>query len=170
MTDPLVGSPGDRLLSWTRRATSFSACLATALLLSSSCVTGQETDLVLPSTRLMKEQGLALYRDLNSIAKGETPYDREKVVHSLSILTSTSSKIVDVFPESSRDKISSGSRYKASPKIWETRSDFDGRAIELSRLLAALAGKVGSLEETKATAASINAACNNCHEVYRLRQ
>jgi cytochrome c556 len=125
---------------------------------------------LLPSTVLMRQQGTLLYRGVNSIVKGEAPYEQAKVDELLRDLAATSVKISGAFPESSKGKESPGSRYAASPKVWETRSDFDAKAANMVKVMQGVQGKPKSLDDLKVAATTIGGACDSCHETYRVRK
>jgi len=126
-----------------------------------------QTDL-LPSTVLMREQSQALYRDLNTMAKGEAPYDKAKAEAALAKLKDTSSRIVAAFPESSKGKTSPNGRYSASPKVWDNKDDFAMRAANMAK--AVNGAKAGTLDELKSSYPAMNDACNACHETFRQRK
>jgi len=124
---------------------------------------------VLPGTTLMGEQAQAMYRDLNSMVKGDSPYDKAKADAAIAKLKDTSARIPAAFPESSKGKKSPNARYTASPKIWENPDAFKAKAAVLSKAIGDSAGKVGTLDGLKAAYPVINSACNSCHEDYRVR-
>jgi cytochrome c556 len=125
---------------------------------------------LLPSTVLMRQQGTLVYRTLNSMVKGDTPYDQTKVDELLRDLNTSAAKISAAFPASDKGKESQGSRYVASPKIWETRADFDAKAATMVKVVQDVQGKPKSLDELKVAATAINGACDACHDAYRLRK
>ena len=141
---------------------------ATLLGIGATSVSAQSGQL--PSTTLMKEQGAAMYGILNRMAKGEMPYDQAKVDEALAKLATTSANIPKAFPESSKGKSSPDTRYYASPKVWETRSDFEEYAANVSKAVQDSRGKVKNLDTLKAGYDEINDHCNGCHNDYRLRR
>jgi cytochrome c556 len=147
-----------------RRATFLS--LSIAVLLASSAI-AQE---VLPSTALMGEQANYLYRELNSMVKGEKPFDASKADQMVANLITTARKIPTTFTADLKGKSSANSRYAASPKVWENKPDFDSHAAKLLQVLEENRSKVQTLEGLKAAYPAINGACNSCHETYRSRK
>lgn len=125
---------------------------------------------LLPSTVLMREMGTTVYRNLNSIAKGDTPYDQAKVDQLLRELAVSAAKIPAAFPASEKGKESQGSRYASSPKVWETRADFDAKAANMLKVVQDVQGKPKSLADLKLAATAVNGACDACHEPYRIRK
>jgi cytochrome c556 len=140
--------------------------LSVAGVLSSS-VMAQE---VLPSTALMGEQANYLYRELNSMVKGEKPFDASKADQMVANLIATARKIPTTFTADLKGKSSANSRYAASPKVWEDKADFDGHAAKLLQVLEENRSKVQTLDGLKTAYPAINGACNGCHETYRARK
>jgi len=125
---------------------------------------------LLQSTVLMRQLGTTVYRNVNSIVKGETPYDQAKVDQLLKDLSASAAKISAAFPAGDKGKESQGSRYVASPKVWETRADFDAKAANMVKVAQEAQAKSKSLDDFKVAAAAINAACDSCHDTYRVRK
>ena len=60
---------------------------------------------------------------------------------------------------------------RATPKIWQTKSDFDAKAAEFGKAVADNRGKAkSSLDGLKAAMGGVFKACDNCHEDYRQPQ
>jgi len=134
------------------------------------CTTAVAQSEVLPSTALMRTQSQHLYRTLNRMVRGEEPYDQAKVEAAFAGLAGTSAKIPSAFPESSQGKISAESNYQASPKVWETKADFDARAAALAKAIEDNRGKVTTLDGLKVAYPLVSGRCDACHETYRLRK
>lgn len=128
----------------------------------------QET--MLPSTTLMREQAQLLYRDLGAMMKGEAPFSAERAERNIARLIETSQKIPSAFPESSKGRMTPEARYAASPKVWETRADFEARAATLVSELKATQASFQTLDGLKVAYPRVNEACNGCHTVYRERR
>ena len=124
---------------------------------------------LLPSTVLMRDMANSLYRDLNSMVKGEASFDAKKAENSIRNLSAGAEKISATFPPSLKGKSSKGGRYAASPKIWENKADFDAQAAKLVQILQESQPKAKTLEGLRAVYPNVNNACNSCHETYRLR-
>ena len=125
---------------------------------------------LLPSTVLMREQGQLAYRDLNGMVKGDAAFDKAKVEDLLAKLSTTSTKIPDAFPESSKGKKSAEPKYSSSPKVWEQAADFKAKGEKLKQVVDSYRGKIDTLDQLKAAYPAINNSCNSCHETYRLRE
>ena len=124
----------------------------------------------LPSTKLMSEQSQYLYRGLNLMVKGETPYDQGKADELFGKLIETAAKIPAAFPESSKGHAPPDARYSASPKVWENKADFEAHAAKLAKTLHDNRSKAKTLDGLKAAYSEVNGACNSCHDTYRLRK
>lgn len=125
---------------------------------------------VLPSTALMREQSQALYRDLNTMAKGEAPYDKAKAEAAIAKLKETSARIPAAFPESSKGKATPNGRYSASEKVWSDKAEFSTRAANMVKVINDNGSKVDTLDGLKAAYTVINNTCNACHDEFRLRK
>ena len=125
---------------------------------------------VLSSTKLMREQGQAMYRVLNGMVKGEIPYDQTKANEALASLTASAPKIPEAFPASIKGKTTADSRFSSSSKIWENRADFEEYAKNLAKAIAENRGKVTSLEGLKAAFPALSDNCTGCHNDYRVRK
>ncbi|MDF2117552.1 cytochrome c [Roseiarcaceae bacterium H3SJ34-1] len=141
--------------------------LATAFAAAGSVMAQSE---LLQSTVLMRQQGTLVYRNLNSMVKGDAPYDQAKVDEILRDLGASAAKISAAFPASDKGKESQGSRYVASPKVWEARADFDAKAANMVKVMQDVQGKPKSLDQLKVAATAINGACDACHDTYRIRK
>jgi cytochrome c556 len=125
---------------------------------------------MLPSTELMREQGIALYRGLNEFVKQQAPFDAAAVDRHMAALIATAERIPAAFPESSKGKMSANTRYSASQKVWANRQDFERHAAKLAEVLRGNREKAATLDGLKEVYATINDTCNSCHDTYRLRK
>jgi cytochrome c556 len=104
-------------------------------------------------------------RILVRIMRGDEPYDAAKVNAAFAQFAETAQKLPNLFPDNSK----SGGRTKATPKIWQTRGDFDAKIAAFAKVVAEHRDKVRSADEVKAALPAIGRACDNCHEQYRGR-
>jgi cytochrome c556 len=125
---------------------------------------------VLSGTAIMRDMAQPMYRVLNRMVKGELPYDQSKADEALTAIVALTPKIPSAFPASNKGKVTPDSRYAASPKVWETRADFEEYAANLSKAISDNRSKVKSLAGLKDAFKEINDACNGCHSDYRTRQ
>jgi cytochrome c556 len=61
------------------------------------------------------------------------------------------------------------SDYDASPKIWQSKTDFDAKVANFTKALADNQGKAKDLETLKVAYKNIGGACDACHETYRVK-
>jgi cytochrome c556 len=113
----------------------------------------------------MKKIGGAM-GGLAGIAKGEKPYDAEVVKASLATISETIKVFPTYFPAGSETDSD-----EASPKIWESKADFEAKAAQLASDADAL------LAQLPADQAAVGAAmgvlgkdCGACHESYRIKK
>jgi cytochrome c556 len=144
------------------------ALVATAAFACMTSATAQSS--LLPSTTLMRSMGSALYRDMTRMARGEDPFDQAKAQAAISRLIEDSKKTAGAFPETSKGKVSPETRYSASPKVWEDKAGFNTQIDRLAKALQENSDKVKTLDGLKAANTAINAACNGCHEGFRVRR
>jgi cytochrome c556 len=146
---------------------SYAACLTISIFVFSSAALAQEE---LPSTALMGEQAEHMYGGLNSMVKGEQPFDAAKADRLIAALISTARRIPSTFTENLKGRSSPKSRYSASSKVWENKADFDAHATKLVQSLEENRSKVSTLDGLKAAYSAINSECTSCHSAYRVRK
>ena len=139
-----------------------------AAAIGATAVWAQST--ALPSTTIMKELGQSAYGVLNRMVKGEIPYDQAKADEALAKMAAAAPKIPEAFPASSKGKSTPDSRFQASSKVWDTRSDFEEYAANLTKAITDNRGKVTSLDGLKAAYPALVENCDGCHKDYRLRK
>jgi cytochrome c556 len=99
------------------------------------------------------------------MTKGETPFDAAKVEAAFNQWATTAEKFPALFPDDSK----TGGETRASPKIWQAKSDFDAKAAAFGKAVAENREKaVASLDGLKASVPVVGKTCDNCHEDYRL--
>jgi cytochrome c556 len=100
-----------------------------------------------------------------AMMKGQAPFAAAKVDAAFAQWADTAQKLPGLFPDNSK----SGQKTRAAPKIWMTKSDFDGKAAEFGKVVAENRDKAkGSLDGLRAAIPAIGNACDNCHKDYRL--
>ncbi|HSD37861.1 MAG TPA: cytochrome c [Rhodocyclaceae bacterium] len=100
---------------------------------------------------------------LNSMAKGDTPFNKETAANSAEFVNLLAPQIWVGFAAGS-DK---GLPTRANAKIWSDAEGFKAaqeKLLVITRKLPAAAGDATSL---KAALADIGGACKNCHDNYR---
>ena len=99
--------------------------------------------------------------------KGETPFEAAKVEAAFAQWKETAEKLPGLFPDSSK----TGGETRATPKVWQTKSDFDAKAAAFAKSVADnRASAVASLDGLKAAIPVVGKTCDNCHEDYRAPQ
>lgn len=98
--------------------------------------------------------------------KGETPFDAVKVEAAFAQWKETAEKLPGLFPDNSKT-----GETRATPKVWQTKSDFDAKAADFAKVVAANRDKAKeSLDGLKAAIPVVGKTCDNCHEDYRAPQ
>lgn len=124
---------------------------------------------VLPSSATMREMAGIIYGQYGRIAKGEAPFDAAKVAALYATLTQAAAKAGDSFPATIKGKTSVNSRYAASPKVWDMPNEFNAEVAKLNKTIQDNKGNIATEAGFKTANAAINAACNSCHDTFRLR-
>jgi cytochrome c556 len=141
------------------------AISALAVLLGAGAVIAQ-SDPIAARKALMKENNDGA-RALVQMIRGQAPFDAAKVEAAFTQWADTAQKLPGLFPPNSK----TGQDTRATPKIWETKADFDAKSVEFGKAVADNKAKaVASLDGLKAAISVVGAACDNCHKDYRARQ
>jgi cytochrome c556 len=97
--------------------------------------------------------------------RGQAPFDAKKVEAAFTQWADTAKAFPTLFPENAK----SGGDSRASPSIWLDKEDFEAKAADFGKAVAANRAKaVASLDGLKAAIPAVGKACDNCHEDYRL--
>lgn len=114
---------------------------------------------------LMKQNGAAMGL-ISKMAKGDIPFDAEKVKTALQTFSDVGKAFPAEFPVGSENDTKT-----ASPKIWENMDDFKAKSAKLTEnadaALAALPMDVAALAPVVAT---IGGDCGACHKDYKLKE
>ena len=105
-------------------------------------------------------------RNLVRITRGEEPYDAAKVNAAFAQWAETAQKFGALFPDNSK----TGGNTRATPKVWQTRSDFEAKIADFAKAVADNRDKAKNVEEVKVALAAVGKTCDGCHEQYRARQ
>jgi cytochrome c556 len=144
-------------------STALAVAAVAMVTLAATAVMGQQ-DPIAARKALMKQNNDHA-RTLVQITRGQAPFDAAKVEEALTQWAETARVFPALFPDNSR----SGQETRASPKIWESKSDFDAKAAAFGKAVADNRDKAkASLDGLKAAFALIGRTCDNCHEDYRL--
>src|ERR1043166_4862506 len=71
-------------------------------------------------------------RNLVKMTRGEEPYDAVKVNAAFAQWAETAQRLPNLFPDNSK----TGGETRATPKVWETRSDFDAKIAAFGKVVA----------------------------------
>lgn len=141
--------------------------IAGALLLGIGAVAAQQ-DIVNQTQSLMKANGRNLGAVLSATVKGDKPYDQAAIDAALAQLDDTAKKLPTLFPDSVKGLKPEGD-FSSSPKIWESRGDFDAHIASFAKVVTEAKAKVKDLDSLKATLPGIGKECGSCHETFRLK-
>src|SRR4051794_3286208 len=93
---------------------------------------------------------------LVQMMRGRAPFEPGKVEAAFNQWADTAQKLPGLFPPDSK----TGQKTRATPKIWETKSDFDAKAAEFGKAVADNKAKsVASLDGLKAGVSAVGRAC-----------
>lgn len=138
---------------------------ALAVSLGAGAVIAQ-SDPIAARKALMKENNDHA-RALVQMMRGQAPFDAAKVETAFAQWADTAHKLPGLFPDNSK----TGQDTRATPKIWETKADFDQKAAAFGKAVADNKAKaVASLDGLKAAVSVVGRACDDCHKDYRASQ
>jgi cytochrome c556 len=101
--------------------------------------------------------------NLVKMTRGEAPYDAAKVNAAFAQWAETAQKFPALFPDNSK----TGGNTRATPKVWETRSDFEAKVAAFGKAVADNRDKAKNVDELKVALAAVGKTCDGCHEPYR---
>ena len=102
-------------------------------------------------------------RNLVKMTRGEEPYDAAKVNAAFAQWAETAQKFAALFPDNSK----TGDNTRATPKIWENRSDFEAKVAAFGKAVADNRDKAKNVDELKVALGNVSKTCDSCHELYR---
>jgi cytochrome c556 len=102
-------------------------------------------------------------RNIVKMTRGEDPFDAAKVNAAFAQWAETAQKLPSLFPDSSKT-----GETRASPKIWDNRSDFEAKIAAFAKAVADNRDKAKSLDELKIAFPIVSKACDGCHDEYRV--
>ncbi len=141
------------------------AVAAIIVAVATSAVIAQSDPIAMRKS-LMKENNDHA-RTMVQTIRGQLPFDAGKVDAAFVQWADTAQKLPGLFPDNSK----TGQKTRATPKIWQTKSDFDAKAAEFGKAVADNRDKgKASLDGLKAAIGTVGKACDNCHEDYRAPQ
>src|SRR3954470_19082697 len=142
--------------------------VAAAVLALGASVVAAQQDVAVTQQNQMKDQGKYMYGVVLKMVKGDTPFDQAGAEAALKALGDSVAKIPAVFATNPKQDVVNAT-YGSSQKIWQNKSDFDSKVPPVSKAIAAVKGKIRDVASLKVAYDSINRACNECHETYRVK-
>ena len=61
-----------------------------------------------------------------------------------------------------------GAEYVASPKVWESKADFDSKVPAVVKQITDLKGQIKDVDGLKVAWKQLNDKCDGCHDTYRI--
>ena len=106
-------------------------------------------------------------RVLVQMMRGQTPYDAGKIDPIFDQWAETAQKLPGLFPDNSK----TGGETRATPKIWQTKADFDAKDAAFGKATADNRAQAkASLDGLKAAVTAVGKTCDDCHGDYRARR
>jgi len=137
------------------------------LLLGAGAALAQQ-EIAVQQDNLMRAQAKHLYNVVLKMVKGEIPYNQAAVDTAIKELEESVGKIATVFATNPKEDVVEAT-YGSSQKIWQNKADFDSKISPVTKAIADVKGKIKNKASLKVAYDSINARCNDCHEIYRLK-
>ncbi len=144
------------------------AIAVAALLATGSAVLAQQ-DLVVQRHAVMRNHARSMYSVMNKMVRGTAPFDAKQVEAALVSIETEAAKMPGLYPESTKGLTVPDSDYNASPKLWQSKGEFDAMIVELAKTVASYKGKIKTLDALKAAYPVIDGKCNACHEKFRVK-
>jgi cytochrome c556 len=140
----------------------FVAAATTLVLLASAA----SADPIADRQKLMK--GIAdATKTSAEMVQGKTPWDATAAKGAMATIAANAGLFPTLFPAGTE----TGGDTEASPKIWETKSDFEALAAKLASTAEAAGDAAdGGLDAFKPAFGAMAANCKACHQDYRIQK
>ena len=102
------------------------------------------------------------------MVRGREPFDAAKVDAAYAQFVDTAQKLPALFPDNAKPRRPLGD-YSASLRVWQNRSDFNAKIADFAKTVAEGRDKVKTLDGLKTAFGPLGQACDNCHELYRVK-
>ena len=121
-------------------------------------------DVIAKRKELMKGNGAAAKAG-SEMVQGKAPFDAAKAATLLTAASKGWAEFAKLFPDTSK----TGGETTASPKIWETRADFEAKGVVMAaKAAAASAAAAKGPDAFKTAFGEFTATCTGCHDAYRI--
>lgn len=137
------------------------------LLLGAGAVMAQQ-EIAVQQDNLMRSQAKSLYTVILKMTKGDIPYNQKAADEAIANLETDVAKIAKTFEVNPKQDVVNGT-YGASPKVWQSKADFDSKIPPVQKAIAEVKGKITNVASLKAAYTAINDRCTDCHETYRVK-
>jgi cytochrome c556 len=136
--------------------------LAVALLVVAAGLAAAQSNPIAARKALMKANGQQAKIGA-AIAKGDAPFDAEKVQAIFATFVDAAEKAPALFPDNSK----TGGKTEALPSIWKNKADFEARLAKFGADAKVAQAEAKDLASFKAIwAGLIRKNCTGCHEKY----
>ncbi len=106
-------------------------------------------------------------KPVGKMLRGESEYDAEVVMASLTTFSDVAKVFGDLFPEGTE----TGGGTEAAPAIWEDRAGFEASLAQWAEATdAAIAANPATLDEAKPVLGKVFGSCKDCHDTYRIEE
>ena len=115
----------------------------------------------------LMEDVKAAAKPMGEMLKGDSEYDADVVMASLTTFSDVAKVFGDLFPEGTE----TGDGTEAAPAIWEDRAGFEMALAQWADATdAAIAAKPATLDEAKPVLGKVFGSCKDCHDTYRMEK
>ncbi len=99
----------------------------------------------------------------SAMFKGEAEFDLAKVQAALKVIQEKAAVLPKLFPDDSK----TGGETEALPKIWEDKTNFEGRFVKLGEAAKAAETKITDAETFPDAWKELMGNCSGCHKIFR---
>lgn len=107
------------------------------------------------------------YGVLSRMNRGQTPFDAAAANAALATIAAESQKVAAAFAPNVQPEKKSD--YDASPKIWQTKADFDAKLAAFVKAAEDNKAAAKDFDSFKVAFQNVTKACDACHETYRVK-
>ena len=142
---------------------------AAAFVVGASAVIAQSNPIA-ERNALMKSMWREGWASSFRMNRGQEPYDSAKVNAGFAKMSENAAKAKTLWPLDSKPTNPTTDFY-SSAKVWENKSDFDAKLASFAKSVEDNRAKATTnLDGLKAAYPVVNKACDDCHELYRVKR